>query len=423
MRPAGDGAQWPQRRHYAKVLVQVVSHVSMPPALTMSSLEGLSTFWKRRLTMLLSTSRSSPKLSRLAGLAIVAAAVVACLLPTFQRQTAQAQVQTVHSEAKLKGRLYATAALRLESEDKKIVKYQNMIIAIDPATGKWQEIVEDGDGVRLSPDGRTLVFNRTEPPGTRARAAKRPPRNYSFSAGIWISDARGKNNQGEKIYDKRGVPIWSPDGKYLVGTEQEPLFDNDNDEDKDKARTTPAWKDETWRIDADGKNPTRLTIPDTDAVEDWSPDGQWFVTCSDRHPPYGRGYQLYLMKTDGAQERRLTRGGLNCGARFSPDGKKIVFIHQTAKAGNSLWTMDVDGKNAREILAEINLAFPHGACWSPDGKQLAVVMLNWEQVVNGRRVGIANPRIEVMNADGSDRRQLKLQGPSFTYIGSLGDWR
>src|SRR5437763_1194988 len=76
-----------------------------------------------------------------------------------------------------------------------------------------------------------------------------------------------------------------------------------------------------WRIDADGHNPTRLPIPATDSVEDWSPDGQWFVTCSDRHPPHGSGYQLYLMKTDGTQQRRLTRGGLNVYARFSPDGR------------------------------------------------------------------------------------------------------
>ncbi len=41
---------------YAEVLVQIVSHASLPRALTVSPAQGLSTFWKRRLTMLLSTS-------------------------------------------------------------------------------------------------------------------------------------------------------------------------------------------------------------------------------------------------------------------------------------------------------------------------------------------------------------------------------
>jgi beta-lactamase regulating signal transducer with metallopeptidase domain len=376
---------------YAEVLIQVVSYASMPAALTMSSLKGLNTFWKRRLTMLPSTIRSSPQLSRLTCLAIMSAAFVACLLPTFQAVPAEAQAQQAQPEAKAKGRIYVSAALRFkpEGQDEEKTQY-GMIIAIDPATGKWQKIADGGYDGRVSPDGQTLVFSR-------------------FGNGIWNCDTGGSNNPG-KISDKSGRPVWSPDGKHLVATRQEDL-----DKDNEKARKKPAWKDETWRIDADGRNPIKLPIPDTDSVEDWSPDGQWFVTCSDRHPPYGRGYQLYLMKTDGTKERRLTEGGLNVYARFSPDGKKILFLRQTAKAGNSIWTMDVDGKNAREIVKEVDLASPSGAYWSPDGKQLAVSL----------RAGsdTAEPRIEIMDADGTNRRQLKLQGATFVFIGSLGDWR
>jgi hypothetical protein len=57
-----------------------------------------------------------------------------------------------------------------------------------------------------------------------------------------------------------------------------------------------------------------------------------------------------------------------------------------------------------------------------------VSLFNWELDENGRRVSragsdTANPRIEIMNADGTNRRQLKLQGATFRFIGSLGDWR
>jgi Tol biopolymer transport system component len=134
------------------------------------------------------------------------------------------------------------------------------------------------------------------------------------------------------------------------------------------------------------------------------------------------------MKTDGTQERRLTNGGLNVYARFSPDGKKILYLRQTAKAGNSIWTVDVDGQNAREVIKEVDLASPNGAFWSPDGKQLAVTLFNWELDEKGRRVGsaaseTADPRIEIMDADGTNRRPLKLQGAKVVFIGSLGDWR
>jgi hypothetical protein len=83
--------------------------------------------------------------------------------------------------------------------------------------------------------------------------------------------------------------------------------------------------------------------------------------------------------------------------------------------------MDLDGKNAREIVKEVDLASPNGAFWSPDGKQLAVSLVNRELDENGKRVSRA--RIEIMNADGTNRRQPKLQGATSVFIGSLGDWR
>src|SRR5262249_23727304 len=191
-----------------------------------------------------------------------------------------------------------------------------MIIAIDPETGKWQKITDNGSAGRVSPDRQTLVFD--------------------WNNEIWNCDTKGANNPG-RISDKNGRPVWSHDGKSIVATKQE-IVDGH-------------WKDETWRFEADGSNPTKLPIPETDSVEDWSPDGRWFVTCSDRHPPRGSGYQLYLMKTDGTEQRRLTKDGLNVFARFSPDGRKILYLHQTAKEGNSIWVMDLEGKNAKEIVS------------------------------------------------------------------------
>jgi dipeptidyl aminopeptidase/acylaminoacyl peptidase len=293
----------------------------------MSSPQRLSTFWRRRFTMLLSTSRSAPGLSRSAGLALAAAALLTCLLPTLQAVSGQAPAQA-QAEQKAKARIFVSAALRFkpEGKDEEETKY-GMIIAIDPVSGKWQKLTE-GHAGRVSPDGQTLLFSRGQ------------------ESGIWDCDTL-QGNAPAKISEKGGRPVWSPDGKHLVTTEQELL-----PKEGDKPRTKPAWKDRTWKMDADGRNPVKLEIPETDSVEDWSPDGKWFVTCSDRHAPFGHGYQLYIMKTDGAEQRRLTQGGLNCYARFSPDGKKIVYTRQTAKEGNSIWVVDADGKNARELLKE-----------------------------------------------------------------------
>lgn len=384
---------------YADVLFQVISRASAPAALVASSLEGLSTFWRRRLTMLVSTSQSSPRLSRTSYLGLSSAALAACLLPTLRHAPVQAQDPAA---AKTEARIYVSASYRIKPEgadEEKTV--HNAIIAIDPATGEWQLVVENGHAARLSRDRRTLVFNRPDD-------------------GIWKCEADGQFPF--KISDQEGRPVWSPDGMQFVVTKQEDL-----DKDNVKNRTTPAWRNETWRIDANGRNAVKLPIPDTDWVEDWSPDGQWFVAGSDRNPPYGHGYQLYLMKTDGTQQRRLSQDGLNNYPRFSPDGKKVLFLHQTRGDGSCIWTVDVDGQNAKEIVKEFGPTWPHGAFWSPDGKQIAVILFDWELDKNGQKVmrlSKANRfRIEIMDADGANRRELTLKGANFFFINSLGDWR
>jgi Tol biopolymer transport system component len=313
-------------------------------------------------------------------------------MPTIWNVGARAEPKDYKVNAKTKGRIFVNANIRCKPSGKDQEEKVGIIVAIDPDTGKWQKITDQGYYGRVSPDGETLVFGRNNE--------------------IWNCDTKGANNPG-KILDKDGAPFWSHDGKLIVATKQE-IVDG-------------KWKDETWRFDADGSNPTKLPIPDTDSVEDLSPDGKWFVTCSDRHPPRGRGYQLYLVKTDGTEQRRLTKDGLNVFARFSPDGRKILYLHQTAKNGNSIWVTDLDAKNAKEIVKEIELASPGGACWSPDGKQIAVLVFNWELDEKGKRIlrdpEKANYRLELMDTDGQNRRELKLADARFVWIGWPGDWR
>ncbi|HEV3022308.1 MAG TPA: M56 family metallopeptidase, partial [Pirellulales bacterium] len=237
---------------YAEVLYQVVSRASMPAVLSTSSLRGLSTFWRRRLTMLVSTSQSSPHLSRVTCFTVASAALAACLLPTFRHAPAQAEGPTT---AKAKARIYVSASYRKteNANDANIV--HNAILAIDPATGDWQMIVENGHSPRLSPDGRTLAFGR-------------------YNDGVWKCESDGQFPL--KISDKDGRPAWSADGKHLVVTKEE-LTEKDSKEPS----TAPVWHDETWRLDADGRNPVKLPLGDADAVADWSADGEWFVVTTD----------------------------------------------------------------------------------------------------------------------------------------------
>jgi Tol biopolymer transport system component len=118
------------------------------------------------------------------------------------------------------------------------------------------------------------------------------------------------------------------------------------------------------------------------------------------------------MHPDGTGQRRLTRGiGLNCTARFSPDGRQLVYLHQE-RGINSLHVVDVDGGKDRAVVQEKDRLRPEGASWSPDGKRLAVVLD--QQPRPGAVDLLGNPirdayRLELMDAGGGNRRELKLR--------------
>lgn len=340
--------------------------------------------------MLRSSHQRSPHFSCAARVGIGSAAIVACLLSPRTHAHAE-EVAT----AKTKGRIYVDTVYRLKPEsDKEKEKMLGGIIAIDPATGDWQIVVENGGAVRLSPDGRKLVFTH-------------------YRDGIWRCGSDG--HFPFKIFDYRRNwvlrPVWSADGKHLVLTKTEII--------KQGSKEVP--RAETWQIGADGSYPVRLPIPNTEYVHDWSPDGQWFVTFTTRGSHSG---ELYLIKTDGTHERRLATGPANWDARFSPDGKKILYIRRSTTR-NMVCTIDVDGQNATELATDVDPSVPDGAFWSPDGKRIAVILFDWQRK-NGGKVGRnTNPgahRIEIMDANGANRRRIPLRDAEFLFL-RHGDWR
>ncbi len=112
---------------------------------------------------------------------------------------------------------------------------------------------------------------------------------------------------------------------------------------------------------------TRLTnARGYDAEASYSPNGEWIVFWSMRDA-YNRPLtaveqkqlevdasyfaEIYIMRADGAGQRRLTNAiGYDGGPFFSPDGTRIVWRRFDAKGLIAdVWTMKTDGTDARQL--------------------------------------------------------------------------
>jgi Tol biopolymer transport system component len=160
------------------------------------------------------------------------------------------------------------------------------------------------------------------------------------------------------------------------------------------ATGTRTW--DIWVANWDGtgrRNLTRDTAEDTDPA--WSPDRRRIVYASNPSPcrAFGCQLDLYAIDRDGQDRRRLTNTPQDeRGPDWSPDGGRIAYT-RSGKGDSGIWVMGADGGGQRRLTDDP--AFPPD--WAPDGERL----LYLREARSG-----GNPRLYVINADGSGRRRI-----------------
>ncbi len=177
----------------------------------------------------------------------------------------------------------------------------------------------DGLGVltapEISPDGMQIAFTYWTPASDHA---------------IWVMDRDGSNPH--EVTPSGWDPTWSPDGQKI-------LFASDHN-----------GSIQMYTVDIDGGSLSQVNVMDRlRGRTDWSPKGE-IVTYS------GTSWhrELFLMNVDGSNIHQITpAGGNSQGPGFSPDGNWVTFTayfdHYGEDHGCEIYIMRTDGSDLRRL--------------------------------------------------------------------------
>ncbi|RMH37419.1 MAG: hypothetical protein D6690_03375 [Nitrospirae bacterium] len=145
-------------------------------------------------------------------------------------------------------------------------------------------------------------------------------------------------------------------------------------------------------------------------------------------------YDIFSARIDGQDLQRLTSiPEYDAEATVAPHGKTIVFT--SMRNGDlDLYTMGLDGRNVTQLTREVG--YDGGAFFSPDSKRIVYrayhprtpeAIQAYRALLADRFVEPSHLEIFVMNADGSDKRQITDNGaanfaPFFTPTGTVSSF-
>jgi DNA-binding beta-propeller fold protein YncE len=144
----------------------------------------------------------------------------------------------------------------------------------------------------------------------------------------------------------------------------------------------------------DGTGRRLLTNSDARELDaQWSPDGSRISYSRLEASAEGdwRKSWIWTVRPDGTDARPLVLGN---SARWSSDGKQLVFSAPTGRSDGDLFVIGADGTGLRRLLSTARPEWP--SAWSPDGRT----------ILFSRSFGDGRSDVFTIGADGHDVRRL-----------------
>lgn len=168
---------------------------------------------------------------------------------------------------------------------------------------------------RFSPDGSRVIYSLTNGGNTD----------------IYMTDlASGSVSRLTEAPSIETAPSFSPDGSQIV-------FESDR-----------SGTQQLYVMGAGGGEPVRISFGEGRyGTPVWSPRGDLIAFTKQNA---GR-FHIGVMRTDGSEERLLTASFLDEGPTWAPNGRVLMFTRETqgADGAPSVWSVDVSGRNLRQV--------------------------------------------------------------------------
>ncbi len=263
--------------------------------------------------------------------------------------------------------------------------------------GKIYTIQPDGSGltpvVREEEEYKYDFYPSWAPDGLRIATSgqKRESNGYWTVSGLHVFAPDGSGFERLPIGGYIESPAWSPDGAHIAFIRDRELLSTTPEGAPPTLimsnAWSPAWSPDGQRIafirPIESDEETNLYVmaakggpaqkildpPGRVSSPSWSPDGSTIIfdfrelvpreDPGPGEPPYTySGPNVYAISATGGEPVQLTESGVDQDPVWSPDGSTIVFQSDrpsvSPTAGPHLYLMDADGSNERQLTTTIN---------------------------------------------------------------------